>query len=246
MKYFIEILRFFDNYLNEILRSLINTFDIVTLLLLFLISFIYGILHSIGPGHGKVLIASFFLKEKHPIQKSVILSAIISIIHTGSAIILALLLYFALAGLKGVFQIKLQSYFIIASGILITIIGVLFLVLKIIHKNKETSNAGKNRNIFLIGISAGIVPCPVALMISLLTLSNNIYIIGIISVISISLGMFFLLSLIGFLSIKLRNGVLNLSSKTLNKGDIISTIIEYTSIILIIIIGVVMFSKILL
>ncbi|HNZ25852.1 MAG TPA: hypothetical protein PLG34_00005 [Spirochaetota bacterium] len=246
MKHFIEILRFFDNYINETLRNLINNFDIVTVLLLILISFIYGILHSLGPGHGKALVASFFLKEKHPVQKSLLLAAIISIIHTGSAIILAILFRFVLTGLKGIFRIKLQNYFITASGILIIIIGILFFILKIIHKNNESIKLKKNTNIFLVGVSAGIIPCPVALTISLLTLSKNIFIIGILSVTSISLGMFILISLVGFLSIILRDQMLTLSNKLLNKGKLFSIIIEYVSIILIIIIGAFMVFKTLL
>ncbi len=245
MSFFIEILRFMDNILNEKLRDLIDNFNIVTLLLLILISFLYGIFHSAGPGHGKSLVVSLFLKEKHPIEKSLILSALISIIHTGSAIILALLFYFVFTGVKGMFQIKVQSYFIVASGVLITVVGLIFLTFKIFGKDSEKRSV-KDRNLLLIGISAGIIPCPAALMISLLTLSKGIFIIGFISVVSISLGMFSLLSLIGFLSIKGRNSILLLSDEGLKRGEIFSTVIEYISILLIILIGVLMFSSILL
>ncbi len=189
---FLEILRNMDNIINETIRNLISNFKFSTLIILILISFIYGILHSIGPGHGKTLVASFFRKEKHPCRKSLILAGIVSIIHTGSAIILSFLLYFILTGIKGMFRIKMQSYFIAVNGILILIIGVFFLFLKILHKDEANiKNSAKSRNLMLIGFSAGIVPCPVALMIMLLTISKNITLIGLASVISISIGMFF-------------------------------------------------------
>jgi ABC-type nickel/cobalt efflux system permease component RcnA len=60
------------------------------------------------------------------------------------------------------------------------------------------------------------------------------------------LGMFILISLVGFLSIILRDQMLTLSNKLLNKGKLFSIIIEYVSIILIIIIGAFMVFKTLL
>ena len=57
---FLGILRNMDNIINETIRNLITNFKFSTLIMLALISFIYGILHSIGPGHGKTLVASFF------------------------------------------------------------------------------------------------------------------------------------------------------------------------------------------
>lgn len=238
--FFIEILRNMDNNLNFLFRDLISNFKISTFVFLILISFIYGIIHSIGPGHGKSLVASFFLKEKHPLKKSLILSVIISVIHTGSAVVLSFLLFFVLTSIKGMFRIKMQSYFMAASGLLILIIGILFLFLKIFRKNPKNNieeKHSKNGNLILIGVSAGIVPCPASLMIMLLALSKNIICIGLTSVLSISLGMFFLLTIIGVISIKSRDGIIFFSDKTLKKSKLISIILEYFSIVLIIIIG---------
>ena len=242
---FLGILRNMDNIINETIRNLITNFKFSTLIMLALISFIYGILHSIGPGHGKTLVASFFLKEKHPLQKSLLLASIVSVIHTGSAVVLSFLLCFILTGIKGMFRIKMQSHFMAVSGILITVIGIFFLFLKILQK-EETKTSTKNKNLFLIGFSAGIVPCPVALMIMLLAISRNITIIGLVSVISISIGMFFLLTIIGLISIKSRDGILLTLSRITKKSEIVSMIIEYISIILIILIGIGMSLKILL
>ncbi len=253
MKTFIELLRHFDNNLNELLRKLVEDFNIVSFLAIISISFIYGVIHSIGPGHGKALVFSYFIKEKHPVRKSFFMSALISFIHTGSAIILALLFYFVLTGIKGMFRIKVQGYFMIASGVMITIIGMIFLIHKLLRKgtvrgeekNIELNNNSKRTNFVLIGISAGIVPCPVALMISIFTLSNNIFYVGVFSVISMSFGMFFLIFVVGLISIKLRSGLFEISEKFLKRGETFSTIIEYISIILIIIIGIAMFGSIL-
>lgn len=231
---FVELIRWMDNYINTTIQNLQHEFTLSAFFIFIIFSFLYGIVHSAGPGHGKTIITVYFLKEKNPIIKAVILSSIVSIIHTGSSIILAFLFATILSGIKGFFRIKLQSYFILASGILIAIIGIFFLLLKVLKKEVHKIS---NKNIFLIGFSAGIIPCPVALVIMLFSISNNIISIGLISVLSISLGMFSLLILIGIVGIKLRSALLYISNKYFNKVEKISEILEYISILLIIFIG---------
>ncbi len=239
---FLELIRYFDNLINESLRGLIDDFDLGKFLILVLLAFIYGIIHSAGPGHSKTLVVSYFLKEKQPLRKSFFLSMVISVIHVGSAILLAFILTYFLKGLGGMFKIKLQSYIMLASGILITLVGLGFLLTKIFTKQKHEHHLpANNKNIFLIGISAGIVPCPVALMIMLFTISQGIVWQGIILVLSMSLGMLALLMPLGMVSIKARDGLLKLTTHKLkDQVGKVSVFIEYLSIIFIILIGVMM------
>ncbi len=240
---FIDIIRTLDTIMREVTESFITGFSLTSLLILLSVSFIYGIVHSAGPGHGKSLVASFFIKEEHPLKKSFTLAVIISFIHTGSAIILSLLLFYILTGIKGMFRIQLQSYFMIASGVLITVIGIFFLFTKLIRdiRKKEEAAPGSS-NLILVGISAGIVPCPLALMIMLFTLSQGIMLYGLLSVLSISAGMLFLLMLVGVLSIKSREGIINLSEKSFSRYKLVPAVLEYGSVILIIFIGLSMSS----
>lgn len=233
---FLQIIRELDNILRTNLNTVVDEMHLPTLLFLLLISFIYGIAHSAGPGHGKSLVLSFFLKEKHPVLRSVTLAGIISLVHSGSALIIAFIISFILKGVRGFFQIKLQKYFMLSSGIMILAVGVLFLVLKILKKdghNDEHEPNGKT-NLFLIGVSAGIVPCPVSLMIMIFTISRGIMHVGIMIVASISFGMFLLLSTIGFFSIKVREKVEVLSNE---KKHITLHFLEYSSVIFIMIVG---------
>ncbi len=241
---FVDLLRHFDQIINTTLREIVSDFSLTTLLVLFGISFIYGILHSIGPGHGKALIASYFLKEEHKLSKSLLLSALVSLIHTGAAIILAFLLFYVLTGIKGMFRIQLQSYFIFSSGIMITLIGLLFLGLKIFSRKKgEGEKKWEKRNFVLVAISAGIIPCPVSSMIMMLTIAHGAVHVGLISVFSISLGMFTVLSSVGLISILSRTGILKASEKVFNKTELVSKIIEYLSILFVIILGLSMVSS---
>lgn len=84
---FIDTIRTLDAVIREATENFVTGFSFSSLLILLSVSFIYGIVHSAGPGHGKSLVASFFIKEEHPLKKSFTLAVIISLIHTGSAII---------------------------------------------------------------------------------------------------------------------------------------------------------------
>ncbi len=243
---FIEILRHFDNSLNTLIRDLSTSFNIISFAILVLISFLYGLIHSLGPGHGKSLVAAYFLKEKQPLKKSLLLAGVISLIHSGSAIVLSILFSFVLTGIKGMMQIKMQGYFMFASGLLICAIGLFFLITKIFfNKENEPEVVPKSKNLFLVGFSAGIVPCPAALMIMLITIAKGAPLIGLTAVIAISLGMFTILTIIGTVSITIRNKIISASGTISGRVQLISTIVEYLSISLIILIGAAMMLTIL-
>lgn len=221
------------------IRSLKTDFKFLNFLLLFLITMGFGFLHSLGPGHGKALVAAYFLKRKTSDISVVNLSLIISMVHSGSAIFLAVLLSTILSSIKGIARIKMQGYFSFGSGILVVLVGTWFLISKI--RGKEIGNINENVNIkrqsWLVGISAGIVPCPLALMIMLITIPAQIVWIGITSVIGISIGMFLLLFIVGELSMRSRNKVVQIFEKDSSKVTVISEVLSYISISAIIVLG---------
>jgi ABC-type nickel/cobalt efflux system permease component RcnA len=220
------------------MRELTSDLNLRKLMIFLGISFLYGIIHSAGPGHGKAIIFTFFLKERHYKAKAVLMAGLTAFTHTLSAIILALLMNTLLVGIKGFLRIKMQGYFIFANGILIMIIGILFLIKEVLAKNKEVEEElATNNNIYLIGITAGLIPCPASLMIMLFSISNRIIPLGLLSVLGISVGMFVLLIAVGILSIKCKE---NLSNVKENKTAAITRGVEFLSIILIICIGLLM------
>jgi nickel/cobalt transporter (NicO) family protein len=238
--FFTDILRNADQLVNRLLRAQVNDLSTMSLLLLMGASFLYGVVHSLGPGHGKLLITTYFVKDRHPLRNAVVLSGLVSLIHSGVSVLLALILFFILTGIRGFFQIRLQNYFITASGILILIIGLVFLILALrTRHSKQSTPSPRKSNLFLVGLSAGIVPCPAALMIMLFSLSRGITGTGIAAVISISVGMFALLSVVGILSIKTRS-VMVTAFGARGFGEHASIILEYIAIGGIILIGLFM------
>jgi len=242
---FSKVLRSFDDSLNTLKRKLTEDQGASIIFTLISLSFVYGFIHSLGPGHGKILIASFFLKEKHPMRKSLLLSGIVSAVHSGSAIIISFLAFFVMKSLlrsfRGIQGIKTQGYFMMASGILITLIGVIFLLLKIFRRRSHMENRkGKTANFLIVGFSAGIVPCPVALGVMTFFLPNGLGHIGLLSVLFMSLGMFVLLTAVGLSTILVRKGLFKIADKTIHHVEKISSAVEYISIGFIILIGIFM------
>jgi ABC-type nickel/cobalt efflux system permease component RcnA len=62
---------------------------------LILASFIYGILHAVGPGHGKAVISSYMLADKETLRRGIFLAFLSSLIQALSAITLIAGLYAA-------------------------------------------------------------------------------------------------------------------------------------------------------
>jgi ABC-type nickel/cobalt efflux system permease component RcnA len=58
--------------------------------------FLYGMLHAIGPGHGKVVIGAYMFADGHTLRRGLVITALSSLLQAGVAIALVLILFFAL------------------------------------------------------------------------------------------------------------------------------------------------------
>ena len=59
------------------------------------VSFVYGVLHAVGPGHGKAVISSYMLADKETLRRGIFLSFLSSLFQALSAIVLVGGLYLA-------------------------------------------------------------------------------------------------------------------------------------------------------
>ena len=87
--------------------------------MLALLSFIYGVVHAVGPGHGKTIISSYVVANEETVRRGVIISFIAAALQALSAIALVGILAFALnaSGLKinaWANQLESVSYALIA------------------------------------------------------------------------------------------------------------------------------------
>jgi nickel/cobalt transporter (NicO) family protein len=90
------------------------------------LSFLYGILHAVGPGHGKTIISSYVVANEETVRRGVLISFIASAVQALTAVVLVSLLLFGLnaSGLQiNAWSIQLES----VSYALIALVGLYLL-----------------------------------------------------------------------------------------------------------------------
>lgn len=170
------------------------------LVLLYGLSFLYGLLHAAGPGHRKTVVFSIFLSRKAQWYEPLIIGVLLSILHGGSAIFL-ILLFRNTAG--PLLSRQLDFAAILLEGgtfVFLALYSLVLLLSTINHHRKGHDEGPGSKGSLLSVIISGIFPCPGAIMILVFSLTLNMLTQGIIAVLFMSLGMAFPVSLAGYLA----------------------------------------------
>jgi ABC-type nickel/cobalt efflux system permease component RcnA/ABC-type uncharacterized transport system substrate-binding protein len=171
-------------------------------------AYMYGIIHALGPGHGKTLVASYFLSNEKSYTKALFVSIAIGVVHTFSAFLLTLAIYYVLDVLFASFVDNAVFYTTKISAFII--IGIALYLLYKKHKAyKElrkpqfnfsatphpntcgcaSCKVDKDSTDAALIISAGIIPCPGTITIFIFSLSLGLYTAGFLSALTMSFGM---------------------------------------------------------
>jgi nickel/cobalt exporter len=190
-------------------------------LLFLILSFVYGVIHALGPGHGKSIVFSYFLSRPGRYAHGALMGNLITFIHVFSAVTIVLGFYLALktAGLssfedvRGILE-KISYAFLMVLG--------LFLVAYKVHELKagkltdlqeyQTVEADL-RHLALVAVATGVVPCPGAALILLFTITLDILVPGLIAMVCIALGMGVTTTLFALFSIASRNTIFRVTAR---------------------------------
>ena len=198
-----------------------------------LICLVYGMLHALGPGHGKSIVVGYFIARRGRWRQGVALGAGITVTHTMSAVILLLILY-------AIFKATVFNAFETgrigierASYALIMLTGVLLVVLAIrdviksrkgcecaarIDAAQDGACAESGSGIALppiarwreiLGVAAvtGIVPCPAVALIVLFCLLNSMVALSLLGAFVICVGMTITNVAFGIAAVAFRKGI---------------------------------------
>jgi nickel/cobalt exporter len=218
-----ELARFSADYQRRIQQSLSTSLrDIksgsgsLALWTLVAVCFGYGVVHTLGPGHGKAVVVAYFLDSKRPRAwiEGVFAGSWIAFTHTLAALLLAGgLKTFAVVGLFGALR-EVRNVEIV-SYTLILLIGFWRLWAGISghlhehahgddhhhdHDHQHQHPAQRTLAGWLLLTAAGIAPCAGALVVILLSLALGVLWAGVIGVIAIALGMAITLAAVGMAS----------------------------------------------
>jgi ABC-type nickel/cobalt efflux system permease component RcnA len=219
-----ELAHFSADYQRRIQQSLSTSLrDIksgsgsLALWTLVAVCFGYGVVHTLGPGHGKAVVVAYFLDSKRPRAwiEGVFAGSWIAFTHTLAALLLAGgLKTFAVVGLFGALR-EVRNVEIV-SYTLILLIGFWRLWSGInghLHEHAHGDDghhhdhdrhhqhpAQRTLAGWLLLTAAGIAPCAGALVVILLSLALGVLWAGVIGVIAIALGMAITLAAVGMAS----------------------------------------------
>ncbi|MCK9492170.1 MAG: sulfite exporter TauE/SafE family protein [Sulfurimonas sp.] len=242
MNFYSEFLHKIVNWqyhLNDSVASYINSVNengLSAVMVVLAISFIYGLVHAAGPGHGKALVSFYFLSRGGSYKEAIKLGYLISIVHALSALSITFVIYFILKGLfSRTFQ-ELSNISMIISAGMILAVGIYLLVKAIkAKKEKEQTDFSNEKSQYAVAFSVGIVPCPGVMSIVLFCISTDNLYLGVLSAIVMSLGMGFTISLAGILT----------SYASSKSGSFLKTkgyLLEMFGAIFIILLGVFLFT----
>jgi nickel/cobalt exporter len=230
-----------------------------------LLAFAYGVVHALGPGHGKVVVASYFLGRDAQIGRGLMMGLQIAIFHVLSAIVVVALADLVLRQAFGsapaeVAGVRLTSYGLIA------LIGATMLFQAVRrsrlrragievahdgcgqghghfdHAHGNDSRGGERAQEGALSLGVGIVPCTGAVLILLYALANDILLPGLLLVVAIAAGMAITMGALGVLSIVARNAVAaRVAGAGNGHGQTLAVVSDYGGALLITLIGVGLF-----
>ena len=247
-----------SNLLTESIAKIKSLFESIkdeknplTYLSLLLFAYIYGLVHALGPGHGKTLVASYFLSNTRSYMKALSVSLAIGVVHTFSAFILTLIIYFSVNTFLS--QFMQDSVYLTTKISAITIISIaLYLIYTKYKAYKKIDSISKfnfsetphvatcscssckvdnNSTDAALIISAGIIPCPGTITIFIFAISLGLYYAGFLAALVMSLGMSTIIFISAIISVSIRQ-------KTSQKSEKIKKTLEYVSLGIILILGI--------
>ncbi|WP_428737993.1 hypothetical protein [Sulfurimonas sp.] len=242
--------------IKELFSSIKDETNPLTYITLLLFAYIYGLIHALGPGHGKTLVASYFLTNDRSYTKALFVSLAIGVVHTFSAFLLTLIIYFGVSTFLS--QFMQDSVYLttkISALIIISIALYLFYTkykaykqIKKLESNQTpkmsfsttphvatcscaSCKVENNSTDFALIISAGIIPCPGTTTIFIFAISLGLYFAGFLSALVMSLGMSTIIYFSALLSVSIRK-------KTALKNNNLKKYLEFGSLTIIFLLGV--------
>lgn len=188
--------------------SLINTNDLTfgAVLLALLAAFAFGALHAVEPGHGKTLVAAYFVGVKGTVGQALGLGLIVAATHTVGVLAIGMI---AIFGSHWILPEKLYPWLSLVSGLMVMVLG-LRLVLargggRLLHRLSHLSFVGHHhhdhdpavtsggippwRTLIGIGLADGLTPSPSALVVLLAAVSLHRIGLGIALIVAFSVGL---------------------------------------------------------
>ena len=182
-----------------------------------LLSFAYGVVHAMGPGHGKIYTCSYFLSRPGTLKKVLIFGNLTMFMHVLSG---SFLILFGALILKTSGAMTLENSGVVLERLsygLLVVVGLL-IAGKVIHEMRsgqghrhDFPDRADMKSLVITSLAVGMVPCPGAALILLFSLTLGILTAGLWAMICIAAGMAITTSVFALIAIGFRKTFLSLA-----------------------------------
>ena len=166
------------------------------------VAFFLGAAHALTPGHGKAIVAAYLVGSRGRLIDAVYLGTIVTATHTASVFLLGL---GALYAAQRISMDRIYPWLGVLSGFLVMVIGAALLWKRSHahahphdhghphhhhdHDHPHVHEAPGKGSLFSLGISGGLVPCPEALVVLMVSISLGRILLGLAVLVAFSIGL---------------------------------------------------------
>ena len=220
------------------------------LLVSLLVAAFWGAAHALTPGHGKAMVAAYLVGTKGTPRHAVLLGGTVTIAHTAGVFALG----FVTLGLSAfIVPEQLYPWLTLVSGVLVVLVGASVLRQRLRargrhhhhghdhdhdHPRHDHDDAMTSKGILGVGIAAGLLPCPSALVVLLSAIALHRVGLGLALIVAFSLGLAATITAIGLVAVLARRTFGRLSLE----GPLVRTL-PAVSAALILVVGLVITAR---
>jgi ABC-type nickel/cobalt efflux system permease component RcnA len=193
------------------------------LLLSLLIAAFWGAAHALTPGHGKAMVAAYLVGTKGTPRHAFMLGGTVTVAHTAGVFALG----FVTLGLSAfIVPEQLYPWLTLVSGLLVVLVGASVLRQRLRsrghdhhhddhhdhhhehahghHHHHDGDGALTSKGILGVGIAAGLLPCPSALVVLLSAIALHRIGLGLALIVAFSVGLAATITAIGLVAVLAR------------------------------------------
>jgi nickel/cobalt transporter (NicO) family protein len=166
---------------------------------LLLAAFGWGAVHALSPGHGKTMVAAYLVGTRGTARHALALGLTVTVTHTIGVFALGLV---TLALSAYVLPEDLYPWLNLASGVLVLAVGAAVLRgrarrARRHHHHHHAPATISARGVLAMGASAGLLPCPSALVVLLGAIAQHQLALGLVLIVAFSAGLAATLTALG-------------------------------------------------
>jgi ABC-type nickel/cobalt efflux system permease component RcnA len=171
-----------------------------------LLAAFWGAAHALTPGHGKAIVAGYLVGSRGKPRHAVALGLIVTVTHTIGVFALGIV---TLALSAFIVPEQLYPWLTLVSGLLVVVVGASVLRSRVRarhhhHHHHHHNHEHDLRGLLGVGVAAGLLPCPSALVVLLSAIALHRVGLGLALILAFSVGLAATITGIGLVAVLAR------------------------------------------